>query len=121
MKTKIGYWVATAMLCLAMGLGGIADLLLLEPVQVIFDDLGYPSYFGRILGFWKLLAVLAILAPGWPRLKEWAYAGVVFDLTGAAVSHFASGSPTKEMVTPLVLLAVAAASYLLRPPSRRLE
>ena len=111
MKTKkIGYWVATTMLCLAMGLGGVVNLVLPEQVRPMFDQLGYPDYLGRILGFWKVLAVLAILAPGWRRLKEWAYAGVVFDLTGAAASHFASGSPTKEMVTPLVLLAVAAAS-----------
>jgi uncharacterized membrane protein YphA (DoxX/SURF4 family) len=82
--------------------------------------LGYPAYFATLLGIWKLLGVVAILAPGFPRVKEWAYAGIFFDLTGAAVSHAASGDGAANVLTPLVILAVVIASYMLRPDSRRL-
>jgi hypothetical protein len=80
--------------------------------------LGYPDYFLTILGLWKVLAGLAILAPRLPRLKEWAYAGIAFDLTGAAFSHAAMGDSAAKIIVPLVLLGIAAASWALRPPSR---
>ncbi|MGZ5970135.1 MAG: DoxX family protein, partial [Polyangiales bacterium] len=80
--------------------------------------LGYPAYFATILGTWKLLGAVAIVAPRYPRLKEWAYAGIMFDLTGASLSHLASGDPAGKVVTPLVLLGLAAASWALRPSKR---
>jgi hypothetical protein len=80
--------------------------------------LGYPPYLLIILGGWKLLSAPALLAPGLPRLKEWAYAGIFFDLTGAAASHAFSGDPTGKVATPLVLLLTAATSWALRPASR---
>jgi len=82
--------------------------------------LGYPAYFVTILGAWKLLGGLALLAPRLPRLKEWAYAGIAFDLTGAAFSHAAVGHPAAKVIAPLVILGLAAASWALRPASRRL-
>jgi hypothetical protein len=83
--------------------------------------LGYPAYFMTILGTWKVLGALAILAPKFPRLKEWAYAGMVFDLTGAAASHAMSGDPAGKILTPLVILGFVVASYALRPKSRAFE
>jgi hypothetical protein len=78
-------------------------------------ELGYPAYFVTILGMWKVLGALAILAPRFPRLKEWAYAGIVFDLTGAVFSHVAAGQPVVKVIAPLVLLEIAATSWALRP------
>lgn len=81
----------------------------------------YPVYFVTLIGAWKVLGGLAILAPRLPRLKEWAYAGIAFDLTGATFSHVAVGNPAAKAIVPLVLLAIAATSWALRPPSRRLN
>jgi hypothetical protein len=81
-------------------------------------ELGYPAYFVPLLGLWKVLGGLAILAPRLPRLKELAYAGIAFDLTGAAVSHVAIGHPAAKAIAPLVILGIAAASWALRPASR---
>jgi hypothetical protein len=81
-------------------------------------QLGYPVYFIVLLGVWKVLGALAILAPRLPRLKEWAYAGIFFDLTGASVSHAASGSSAGNVVGPAVFALVAMASWALRPESR---
>ena len=81
-------------------------------------SLGYPAYFVTILGTWKVLGGLAILAPRTPRLKEWAYAGIAFDLTGAAFSHISVGQPVVKAIVPLVILGVAVASWALRPASR---
>ena len=82
--------------------------------------LGYPAYVVTLLGVWKVLGAVALTVPGFPRLKEWAYAGVAFDLSGATVSHLVSGSPAFHAVVPVVLLAVAALSWATRPASRRL-
>ena len=80
--------------------------------------LGYPAYVVTILGVWKLLAVPALLVSGFDRLKEWAYAGVMFDLTGAAASHLAVGDPLWHQFLIGGLLAVAFVSYALRPAVR---
>jgi hypothetical protein len=82
---------------------------------------GYPPYFLVILGIWKLLGAVALFIPGFPRLKKWAYAGVLFDLTGAVASLFASGLiDVSTMAYPIVMTGVAVASWALRPASRRL-
>jgi hypothetical protein len=117
---KIGYWVSTGLIALAFGFGGAMDLARGPEMLAGMTHLGYPAYFLLILGAWKVLAVPALLAPGLPRLKEWAYAGIAFDLSGAAFSHAAVGDPAGKIITPLVLLAVAAASWALRPAARRL-
>ena len=83
--------------------------------------LEYPSYLAVILGVWKVLGGVAVLIPRFPRLKEWAYAGMLFDLTGAAASHAACGDPVGEIVTPLVILGIGMASWALRPDSRTLR
>lgn len=115
-----GYWTTTILIALAFLTGGAAYLVRANaPVQGI-AALGYPAYFVTVLGTWKVLGGLAILAPRLPRLKEWAYAGIAFDLTGAAFSHAARGDPILKVIVPLVLLGIAAASWALRPASRML-
>lgn len=116
----IGYWVATGLTALSMGMGGLMDLQRGPEMVAGMAKLGYPAYFLLLLGTWKVLAVPALLAPKLPRLKEWAYAGIAFDLTGAAFSHAAAGDAAGKVITPLVLLAIAAASWALRPDSRKL-
>ena len=114
------YWITTALLAAELVLGGIWDVLRVPQVHVIIDRLGYPSYFLVILGIWKLLGAVAVIVPRFPRLKEWAYAGVVFDLTGALASNIASGvTDTGTIAYLLLMMAVTAASWALRPPSRR--
>ncbi len=121
MQTKpkqIGYWVTTGLFAAAFLASGAAELASAPAVVAATRALGYPAYFVTILGVWKVLSAPALLAPRLPRLKEWAYAGIFFDLTGAAASHAFSGDPFGKVVTPLVLLLLAAASWALRPPSR---
>jgi uncharacterized membrane protein YphA (DoxX/SURF4 family) len=81
--------------------------------------LGYPPYFMVILGVWKVLGGIAVLIPRTPRLKEWAYAGMFFDLTGATASHASVGDPIAKIVTPLIIVGIVIASWALRPASRR--
>ena len=116
----IGYWIATALVAFAMGSGGVADVLRIEAVVEGMTKLGYPVYFCIILGVWKVLGTIAILIPGTPRLKEWAYAGIFFDLTGAAASHLFAGDPFTKAIAPLVLTGLTFASWALRPPCRTL-
>jgi len=123
MSTKartIGYWVATAIIALIMLLGGVTSLMQQKEGQEGMAHLGYPAYFSLILGSWKVLGTIALLAPGFPRLKEWAYAGFVFDLTGAAASQAFVKDPISHVMGPLVFLLVLIASWALRPESRRL-
>ena len=114
------YWVATALLVFELVLGGMWDILRVPHVRVVMERLGYPSYFVVILGVWKLLGAVALVIPRFPRLKEWAYAGVVFNLTGALVSHVASGDiEAGPMSYLVVMVGIAATSWSLRPTSRR--
>jgi len=122
MKTRtIAYWVTTALTAFVFLSGGAADAARPSFVMEGMTQLGYPAYFVVILGVWKLLGGLAVLAPRFPRLKEWAYAGMLFDLTGASASHAACGDPVGKVVTPLVILGIVMASWVLRPESRTLR
>jgi hypothetical protein len=82
--------------------------------------LGYPLYLGVILGAWRIPGAATLVAPGFARLKEWAYAGTVFNYTGAAASHFLAGDRAIQWFSPLVLAALTLVSWKLRPPSRSL-
>lgn len=119
-KKHLTYWTTTGLVAFAFLSGGVMDLARSPAVVAGMQALGYPAYVATILGVWKVLGAAAILAPRLPRLKEWAYAGLVFDLTGAAASHALSGDPAGKVVTPLVLLGLALASWALRPEARRL-
>lgn len=119
-RKTIAYWLTTALVAFAFAAGGLLDLVRAPNVVAVMTHLGYPAYVATILGVWKVLGAAAIVAPGLPRLKEWAYAGIAFDLTGAAFSHAAVGDPVGPVLTPLVILGLAAASWSLRPHSRKL-
>ncbi len=119
-KKTLGYWIATGLFCAVLGFSGFAHLGHLENMVESMTALGYPSYFMTIIGAAKLLGVVALLAPDRPLLKEWAYAGFAFNLTGATATHLFVGDPLSETLPPALLLGVGAASYLLRPSKRRL-
>ncbi len=119
MKAKvIGYWITLVLFCLAMGGGGFADLTQNPAIMESMKKLGFPAYVATILGFWKIAGVIALLIPGLGLLKEWAYAGFFFDLTGASAAHLFSKDPMPEPIVPLILLAIGMASWYLRPSSR---
>lgn len=115
-----GYWLATAIVTGELALGGIWDIARLPFVAQLVTHLGYPSYFLVLLGTWKVLGALALLIPGRPLLKEWAYAGAFFTYTGAIVSHLTTGYALGEAALLSVLTALTVLSWTLRPPSRRL-
>jgi uncharacterized membrane protein YphA (DoxX/SURF4 family) len=117
---RTAYWAATAIVALCMLLGGTANLVHLSGTVEGIAKLGYPLYFVTILGFWKVLAGVALLAPRFPRVKEWAYAGVFVELTGAAASHAACGDDPIRLIAPLTFAALTAVSWALRPQSRTL-
>jgi hypothetical protein len=114
------YVATTALSGLALGAGAVSQLSGAPEVVATLTALGYPTYLGTLLGVWKALFVVAIVAPRFPRLKEWAYAGMFFNLTGAAFSHALVGDGAGATLTPLLVLGVVMASWSLRPASRRL-
>jgi uncharacterized membrane protein YphA (DoxX/SURF4 family) len=126
MRAKaLGYWATTLFVALELLAGGLTDLVhgrealvAGQPVVAVITHLGYPVYVLAILGGWKLLGAVALLVPRFPRLKEWAYAGTFFEMTGAAVSLGASGADVGTISFPLVVAALALASWALRPPDR---
>src|SRR5215475_11794932 len=116
----VAYWVTTALVVLELTVGGVWDILRVPQVRGLIERLGYPLYFLVILGIWKLLGAVALVIPRFPRLKEWAYAGVIFDLTGAVASLLASGLiDAGTLAYPIAMTGVAFASWTLRPSSRR--
>lgn len=123
MKAKnVAYWITTILVAFFIGTGGIAQLARVKStVDGFVHILGYPAYFVTILGFWKVAGALAILVPRFPRLKEWAYAGIFFDLTGAAASTIGVGvygAYGFHVLAPLVIAGLTVASWALRPESR---
>ncbi len=122
-KNKIIYWISTVWLALGMistgavqlfkgktGAGGLNSI----------THLGYPEYLLTILGIWKILGVIAVLIPKYPLLKEWAYAGFFFIMSGAICSHIITGNPITEIFPSLLLLVLTVISWYFRPPDRRL-
>jgi uncharacterized membrane protein YphA (DoxX/SURF4 family) len=116
----VAFWSATILGPASFVIGGVLNLSQSEQVAETMHHLGYPLYFASILGFWKLAGAIAIVAPGFPRLKEWAYAGFFFDLTAAAASRAAVGDSAADVIAPLVFLALVMASWALRPSGRKL-
>ena len=112
------YWTATGLVAAELVLGGVWDVLRLPVVLGTVTRLGYPAYFLVILGIWKLLGAAALLAPRFPRLKEWAYAGVVFADTGAIASHLWVGIGAGEVAFLVVLLVLTFVSWATRPDGR---
>ena len=115
----IAYWITTALVAAESAVSGVMEIPRLSPFIEVMTRLGYPAYFSVILGVWKVLAVAAILVPRFPRLKEWAYAGLFFNMTGAVASHFAVGDAPTMLVAPTIFAGLVIASGALRPPARR--
>ena len=115
------YWVVTIPFCLLMISVGILSVVSAEVALRVIRHLGYPDFLLPLLGVWNLLGAGAIFLIGFPRLKEWTYAGYVFALSRVACSHVAKGDPWISLAGPLALLTLAVASYLLRPENRRLH
>jgi len=118
---SVAYLVATALVVVAFVGSGVANLLRVEHVAHDMLRLGYPTYLMSVLGTWKVLGALVVALPSLPRLKEWAYAGMCFDLTGAAASRAASHDEIVTVVVPLVLAAAVLVSWRLRPAQRVLS
>lgn len=119
-RNKIIYWVATLWLALGMTSTGIVQLMKTEEEVKLMQQLGYPLYFLTMIGMWKLLGVVAILVPNFPRLKEWTYAGFFFAMSGAVYSHIAAGSPPMDMFGPLLLIVLTVTSWYFRPDDRKM-
>lgn len=119
-RNKIIYWIATVWLALGMLSTGIVQLIKMKEEVDMMTHLGYPLYFLTILGIWKLLGVVAVLAPKLPLLKEWAYAGFFFAMSGAVFSHLACGDGAKELFGPVLLLLLTTVSWYFRPADRKL-
>ena len=119
---KIIYWIATVWLALGMVSTATVQLFKAREGQGGADmviHLGYPVYLLTILGIWKLLGVVAVLVPKFPVLKEWAYAGFFFVMSGAILSHIALGDPVKEIFPSLLLLILTVVSWYFRPADRK--
>lgn len=119
-RDKIIYWVATIWLALGMTSTGIVQLLKVKEEVDMMNHLGYPVYFLSIIGVWKILGVVAVLAPRFPLVKEWAYAGFFFVMSGAVVSHFVMGDAAKEFFGPLLLIVLTVVSWYFRSAERKL-
>lgn len=119
-RNKIIYWISTGWLALGMLSTGLVQLLKKEEEVANFTQLGYPGYLLTLLGVWKILGVIAVLTPNFPLLKEWAYAGFFFAMSGAIVSHIASGDPMSEIAPPLLLLILTGVSWYFRPADRKI-
>lgn len=118
-RDKIIYWIATLWLSLGMVSTGYVQLTHMEDEVQKMSALGYPAYFLTIIGIWKILGVVAILIPRYPLIKEWAYAGFFFLMTGAIFTHLAVGDEAAEYFGPGLLLVLTGISWYYRPADRR--
>ena len=118
-RNKIIYWIATIWLSLGMVAGGVQQLLQIGGYVEILRHVGYPRYFMSIIGAWKILGVVAILIPGFRLLKEWAYAGFFFVMSGAVISHLAVGDGIGETLPAATLLLLTVTSWYFRPVNRK--
>ena len=116
----ITYWTFTVLLVFELAAGSVWNLLQIEWVRVQLNHLGYPLYYTYISGVWQIGGAAVIIAPGFPRLKEWAYAGSFFQFSGAVASHLLAGDGVEVWLPPLVFLMFVIVSWALRPADRRL-
>ncbi|MFH7001422.1 DoxX family protein [Flavobacterium bizetiae] len=119
-RNKIIYWVATLWLSLGMTATGIVQVIKMKEEVDMMHHLGYPIYFLTLLGIWKILGVIAVLIPKFTLLKEWAYAGFFFAMSGAVFSHLASGDEVITLFGPVLLLILTIVSWYFRPLERKL-
>jgi hypothetical protein len=120
-RKSITYGIVTTVVAIAFAGSGIANLIHAPHIVADMAHLGYPAYFSTILGTWKLLGAVVVVAPELPRAKEWAYAGMIFDLTGAAISRAVVGDGALGVIPPLVIAGLVIASWGLRGKHRVLQ
>ncbi|HEY1060610.1 MAG TPA: DoxX family protein [Daejeonella sp.] len=120
-RNKIIYWSVTIFLSVGMLAGGIQQMLQIGGYNEIVSNLGYPLYLLSIIGSWKILGVIAVLIPKYPLLKEWAYAGFFFVMSGAFISHLAVRQAFTEAIPSLILLIATVISWYLRPADRKIK
>lgn len=116
---KVIYWIATIWLALGMVSTAIVQLIKMKDEADMMAHLGYPRYLLTILGIWKILGVIAVLIPKFALVKEWAYAGFFFIMTGAVFSHVAVGDGAKELFGPTLLIVLTVVSWYFRPADRK--
>lgn len=119
-RNKIIYWVATILLSFGMLASGISQILHVEAMNELITHVGYPLYFMYIIGVWKVLGVIAILIPKYPLLKEWAYGGFFFLMTGALLSHLFIGDIGNAILGPLFQTIFVIVSWGFRPTDKKL-
>ncbi len=119
-KKLIWYWIITAILSFCIFFGGLTQALQMKQTVQGFKPLGYPDYFISLIGIWKMLGVVAILIPNFKLLKEWAYAGIFFTMTGAVISHIASNDIKVQIIAPFLLAVFTVLSWYLRPADRKI-
>jgi len=119
-RNKIIYWISTIWLALGMLSSGMVQLFKVKAEVDFIINMGYPIYFLTIIGIWKILGVVALLIPKFHLLKEWAYAGFFFAMSGAVFSHIASGDSVIEIFPSLFLLILTVVSWYFRPASRKI-
>jgi uncharacterized membrane protein YphA (DoxX/SURF4 family) len=120
-ERMITYWVTTGLVAVAFFITGIGNLIPIAHIAEDMAHLGYPPYFHIILGTWKIMGAVTIVFPRTPRIKEWAYAGMMFDLTGAAFSRFASSDSVITIIVPIAIAILVVTSCALRPEDRKLK
>lgn len=118
-RNKIIYWIFTLWVSLGMVSTAIVQLMKHQDEVQNFTKLGYPLYLMTIIGIWKILGVIAILIPKTPLLKEWAYAGFTFVMSGAVISHLIVGDPFGTTFPALLLLILVLISWYFRPADRK--
>ena len=119
-RKLIWYWIITAILSFCIFSGGLAQALQVDGVIQGFKPLRYPTYFISLIGIWKVLGIIAILIPKFKLLKEWAYAGIFFTMTGAVISHIASNDVSVQIIAPVLLAVFTVLSWHLRPADRKI-
>lgn len=120
-RDKIIYWVATIWLSLGMLSTGIVQIIRMDEEVQKINELGYPAYLLTIIGIWKVLGVVAVIVPKFPLVKEWAYAGFFFLMSGAIFTHLAAGDGAVEYFGPALLLLLTIVSWFYRPAGRKVS
>lgn len=119
-RKLLWYWIITVILSFCIFSGGLAQAMQVKGVVQGFKPLGYPNYFILIIGIWKMLGIIAILIPNFKLLKEWAYAGIFFVMSGAVISHIASNDVSVQIIAPAALAIFTVLSWYLRPADRKI-
>jgi hypothetical protein len=120
-RNKIIYWVFTVLFCFGMLGSGVSQILHVKEMDEIIAHIGYPLYFMYIIGTWKIIGVVFILLPGFKLVKEWAYAGFFFLMTGALISHLFIGDSGKAILGPLFQTFFIILSWYFRPANRKIS